>query len=104
MNPYFRIHSKISKVSPRTNTNYSVSKDTNMLNKYNNHILFAMIDNGLAYINNMSVHKKCRPIRSSRLAGQREHIYECLVLLYRFMWEGLGLFIQITESNFNADH
>ena len=30
-----------------------------------------------------SVHKKCQPIRSSRLAGQREHIYEFLVLLYR---------------------
>ena len=27
--------------------------------------------------------KKCQLIRSSRLAGQREHIYECLVLLYR---------------------
>ena len=30
----------------------------------------------------MSVHK-CQPIRSSRLAGNREHIYEFLVLLYR---------------------
>ena len=25
-----------------------------------------------------------QPIQSSRLAGYREHIYECLVLLYRF--------------------
>ena len=33
----------------------------------------------------MSVHKKCKPIRSSRLAAYREHIYECLVLLYRYI-------------------
>ena len=26
--------------------------------------------------------KKIQPIRSSRLAGQREHIYKCLVLFY----------------------
>ena len=32
----------------------------------------------------MNVHKKCQPIRSSRLAGHRKHIYECLVLSYRF--------------------
>ena len=32
----------------------------------------------------MSVHKKNQLIRSSRLVGYREHIYECLVLLYRF--------------------
>ena len=25
----------------------------------------------------------CKPLRSSRLAGQREHIYKCLVLFYR---------------------
>ena len=31
----------------------------------------------------MSVHKKFQPIRFSRLVGYREHIYECLVLLYR---------------------
>ena len=31
----------------------------------------------------MSVHKKFQPNRSSRLAGYREHIYDCLVLLYR---------------------
>ena len=31
----------------------------------------------------MIVHKQFQPIRSSRLAGYREHIYECLVLLYR---------------------
>ena len=31
----------------------------------------------------MSVHKKFQPNRSSRLAGYREHLYECLVLLYR---------------------
>ena len=32
----------------------------------------------------MSVHKKFQPYRSSCLAGYREHIYECLVLLYRY--------------------
>ena len=26
---------------------------------------------------------KCQPIRSSRLAGYRQHMYECPVLLYR---------------------
>ena len=31
----------------------------------------------------LSVHNKFQPNRSSRLAGYREHIYECLVLLYR---------------------
>ena len=35
----------------------------------------------------MSVHKKIQPNRSSRLAGYREHIYECLVLLYRLAGE-----------------
>ena len=38
----------------------------------------------LAYITHrppMSVHNKIQPNRSSRLAGYREHIYECLVLL-----------------------
>ena len=30
-----------------------------------------------------SVHKKFQPNRSSRLAGYREHINDCLVLLYR---------------------
>ena len=30
----------------------------------------------------MRVHKKCQPIRSSRLAGYRERIYKYLVLLY----------------------
>ena len=40
----------------------------------------------LAYITprpSLSVHKKFQPNRCSRLAGYREHIYECLVLLYR---------------------
>ena len=32
----------------------------------------------------MSVHKKFQPNRSSRLAGYTQHIYECLVLLYRY--------------------
>ena len=32
----------------------------------------------------MSIHKKFQPNQSSRLTGYREHIYECLVLLYRF--------------------
>ena len=40
----------------------------------------------------MSVHKKFQPNRSSRLAGYREHIYECLVLLYRYR-KGVGLSI-----------
>ena len=43
--------------------------------------------NFLAYVTPrlpMSVHKKCQPIWSSRLADYREHIYESLVLLYRF--------------------
>ena len=31
----------------------------------------------------LSVQKKFQPNRSSRLAGYREHIYECFVLLYR---------------------
>ena len=31
----------------------------------------------------MSVHKKFQSIRSSRLASFRDHMYECLVLLYR---------------------
>ena len=39
----------------------------------------------------LSVHKKFQPNRSSRLAGYREHINECLVLLYRL----LGLFVYI---------
>ena len=30
--------------------------------------------------------KKIQPIRSSRLAGQREHIYKCLVLFYIEDW------------------
>ena len=34
----------------------------------------------------MSVHKKFQPIRSSRLAGYREHIYKCLVLSYRILY------------------
>ena len=33
----------------------------------------------------LSVHKKIQPNRSSRLAGYREHIYECLVLFYRYI-------------------
>ena len=32
----------------------------------------------------MNVQKKFQPNWSSRLAGYREHIYECLVLLYRY--------------------
>jgi len=31
----------------------------------------------------LSVHKTFQPNRSSRLAGYTQHIYECLVLLYR---------------------
>ena len=31
----------------------------------------------------MSVDKKNQPNRSSRLAGYTQHIYECLILLYR---------------------
>ena len=31
----------------------------------------------------MSVHTKFQPIRSSRFAGNRKHIYECLFLLLR---------------------
>ncbi len=31
----------------------------------------------------MSVHKKFQPIWFSRLAGYREHVYKCLVLLFR---------------------
>ena len=31
----------------------------------------------------ISVHKKFQPIRSSRLAGYKQHISECFVLLYR---------------------
>ena len=44
------------------------------------------LDFFLAYVTPrppLSVHKKFQPNRSSRLAGYREHIYECLVLLYR---------------------
>ena len=55
--------------------------------------------NFLAYVSPrlpMSVHKnfpqathecpqKNQPIRSSQLAGYKEHIYECLVLFYRFV-------------------
>ena len=33
----------------------------------------------------LSVHKIFQPNRSSRLAGYREHIYECLVLLFRYI-------------------
>ena len=32
----------------------------------------------------MNATKKCQTIQSSRLGGYREHIYECLVLLYRW--------------------
>ena len=42
----------------------------------------------LAYVtprSPLSVHKKIQPNRSSRLAGYRKHIYECLVLLYRLI-------------------
>ena len=38
----------------------------------------------------LSVQKKFQPNRSSRLAGYREHIYECLVL-YRLLAEGPGV-------------
>jgi len=31
----------------------------------------------------MSVHKKIKSNRSSRLAGYKQHAFECLVLLYR---------------------
>ena len=32
-----------------------------------------------------------KSIRSSRLAGQREHLYECIVLLFRRLAEGPGV-------------
>ena len=35
-----------------------------------------------AYNTSMSVHKKSQPNRSSRLAGNTQHRYECLVLIY----------------------
>ena len=38
------------------------------------------VTHGLA----MGPHKKIRPIRSGCLAGYSEHIFECLVLLYRY--------------------
>ena len=47
----------------------------------------------LAYVtprSPLSVHNKFQPNRSSRLAGYREHIYECLVL-YRLLAEGPGV-------------
>ena len=31
----------------------------------------------------MSVHKKCQPIRSSRLAGKGEQIFECLEMEFK---------------------
>ena len=37
--------------------------------------------------------KKIQPIQSSRLASYREHIYECLVLLYRY----IGMLIYINK-------
>ena len=40
----------------------------------------------------MSVHKKIQPNRSSRLAGYREHIYECLVLYFLFILTVIKLF------------
>ena len=41
----------------------------------------------------MSVHQKIQSIGSSRLAGFKEHKYNCLVLLYRIyiLDEGLGV-------------
>ena len=38
----------------------------------------------------MSVHTLFQPIRSRRLAGQREHIYECLVLCQEATSQRLG--------------
>ena len=43
----------------------------------------------------MSVHKKNQPNRSSRLAGYREHIYECLVLWYKLL---VGILMMLTLS------
>ena len=37
----------------------------------------------------MSVHKIFHPVRSSRLAGYKEHIYECRVLSYRCKYQSL---------------
>ena len=33
----------------------------------------------------MSVRKKVQSIRSSRLAGYRQHVYKCLVLLFYYI-------------------
>ena len=48
----------------------------------------------------MSVHKKCRSIRYSRLAGFREHTYECLVLFYRLTERPNKLFIRVAHDIF----
>ena len=45
---------------------------------------FEKMSNFLAYKtprSPLSVHQKFKPIRSSRLAGYKDHVYECLVLL-----------------------
>ena len=42
----------------------------------------------LTYVTSMLPIKS---IRSSRLAGQREHLYECIVLLFRRLAEGPGV-------------
>ena len=42
----------------------------------------------------MSVHKKCQPIRSSRLAGYREHIYEFLNVYYILALKGPALLVE----------
>ena len=61
-----------------------------------------------AYNTSMSVHKKSQPNRSSRLAGNTQHKYECLVLLYmiilymraRVSLEGLSIIIDILHQAF----
>ena len=35
-----------------------------------------------AFFSPKATHEKNQPIRSSRLVGEGDHIYECLVLLY----------------------
>ena len=59
--------------------------------------------NILAYVTPglpMSVHKKIQPIWSSRLAGQREHIHECLVLLDNYISNKLSFFVLKVKIEF----
>ena len=48
----------------------------------------------------MSVHKKFCSIRYSRLAGFREHTFECLVLFYRLTERPNKHFIRVAHDNF----